>query len=40
MPAHDSGFKIVARAAGPRLPDLADYPVDEWSPVVSEVQTT
>jgi hypothetical protein len=40
MPAYDSGFKIVARDAGRRVTDLADYPVDDWTPVVSEVQTT
>jgi hypothetical protein len=40
MPAYDSGFKIVARDAGCRLTDLADYPIDEWAQVVSEVQTT
>lgn len=39
MPAFDSGFKIAARASGRRLSDIAINPVDEWLPVVSEVQT-
>jgi hypothetical protein len=38
MPAFDSGFKIVARISGRRLAELARIPVDEWTPVVSEVQ--
>src|SRR5713226_8871091 len=40
MPAFDSGFKIVARTSGRQLADIARVPVDEWLPVVSEVQTT
>jgi hypothetical protein len=39
MPAFDSGFKIAARTSGRRLSDIAIRPVDEWLPVVSEVQT-
>jgi hypothetical protein len=39
MPAYDSGFKIVARTSGRQLADVAMSPVDEWLPVVSEVQT-
>jgi hypothetical protein len=39
MPAYDSGFKIVARVAGRRLADVARLSVDEWTPIVSEVQT-
>src|SRR5580692_11286854 len=39
MPAYDSGFKIAARTSGRRLADLAISAVDEWQPVVSEVQT-
>jgi hypothetical protein len=40
MPAFDSGFKIVARASGRQMADIALVPVDEWAPIVSEVQTT
>jgi len=39
MPAYDSGFKIAARTSGRQLADVAISPVDEWLPVVSEVQT-
>src|SRR5216684_4241991 len=39
MPAYDSGFKIAARTSGRQLADVAMSPVDEWLPVVSEVQT-
>jgi hypothetical protein len=39
MPAFDSGFKIAARTSGRQLADVAINPVDEWLPVVSEVQT-
>src|SRR5438105_3550214 len=40
MPVFDSGFKIVTRDAGRRLAEVAEFPVDAWSPIVSEVQTT
>jgi hypothetical protein len=40
MPAYDSGFKIVARVAGRRLADVARLSVDQWTPIVSEVQTS
>jgi hypothetical protein len=40
MPAYDSGYKIVTRDAGRQLTEVAGFPVDAWSPVVSEVQTT
>jgi hypothetical protein len=40
MPAFDVGFKIVARDAGRRLPEVAGLAVDHWWPLVSEVQTT
>jgi hypothetical protein len=40
MPAFDSGFKIVTREAGRRLTEVANFPVDAWTPLVSEVQTT
>jgi predicted transposase YdaD len=40
MPAFDSGFKIAARASGRRLADIAISRVDDWLPIVSEVQTT
>ncbi len=39
MPAYDSGFKIAACTSGRQLADVAMSPVDEWLPVVSEVQT-
>ncbi len=39
MPAFDSGFKIAARTSGRRMADIAINPVDEWQPIVSEVQT-
>ena len=39
MPAYDSGFKIATRTSGRQLADVAMSPVDEWLPVVSEVQT-
>jgi hypothetical protein len=39
MPAFDSGFKIAARTSGRRLADIAMSPVDEWLPVLTEVQT-
>src|SRR6266700_5292354 len=39
MPAYDSGLKIAARTSGRQLADIAMDPVDEWLPVVSEVQT-
>jgi hypothetical protein len=40
MPAYDSGFKIAARTSGRQLAGIGLSPVDEWRPVVSEVQTT
>jgi hypothetical protein len=39
MPAYDAGFKIVARAAGQQLAVLAGVSSDQWTPIVSEVQT-
>jgi hypothetical protein len=39
MPAYDTGFKIVARAAGRQLAVLAGVSCDQWTPIVSEVQT-
>jgi hypothetical protein len=39
MPAYDAGFKIVARAAGQQLAALAGIACDQWTPIVSEVQT-
>jgi hypothetical protein len=39
MPAHDVGFKIVARAAGQHLAALAGVASDQWTPIVSEMQT-
>src|SRR5262245_11687789 len=39
MPASDSGFKIAARASGQQLATLADIHSDQWTPIVSEVQT-
>src|SRR5580704_172243 len=39
MPAYDSGFKIAARTSGRQLAGIGLHPVDEWLPVVSEVQT-
>jgi hypothetical protein len=39
MPAYDTGFKIVARAAGQQLAVLAGVACDQWTPIVSEVQT-
>jgi hypothetical protein len=39
MPAYDTGFKIVARAAGQQLAVLAGVSCDQWTPLVSEVQT-
>jgi hypothetical protein len=39
MPAYDTGFKIVARTAGRQLAALAGVSCDQWTPVVSEVQT-
>jgi hypothetical protein len=40
MPVFDSGFKIVTRNAARRLTEVAEFPVDALSPLVSEVQTT
>jgi predicted transposase YdaD len=39
MPAYDVGFKIVARTAGQQLAGLAGVSADQWTPIVSEVQT-
>src|SRR6516225_43242 len=39
MPAADSGFKIAARVSGQQLAALADVQTDQWTPIVSEVQT-
>jgi hypothetical protein len=39
MPASDSGFKIAARVSGRQLATLADVQCDQWTPIVSEVQT-
>jgi hypothetical protein len=39
MPALDSGFKIAARVSGRQLATLADVQCDQWTPIVSEVQT-
>jgi hypothetical protein len=39
MPAYDSGFKIAARTSGRQLAGIGLSAVDEWRPVVSEVQT-
>lgn len=40
MPTSDSGFKIVAHASGRQLAEVAGVVSDEWTPLVSEVQTT
>ena len=40
MPDYDAGFKIVARAAGPRLGQLAGLDCQEWEPLGGELQTT
>ncbi len=39
MPAFDSGFKMAAHTSGRRMADIAINPVDDWQPIVSEVQT-
>jgi hypothetical protein len=39
MPAFDSGFKIAARVSGQLMAHVAIRPLDEWRPIVSEVQT-
>jgi hypothetical protein len=39
MPLADSGFKIAARASGRHLATLAGVRSDQWTPLVSEVQT-
>ena len=40
MPAFDAGFKIITRISGRQLAGLALAPVDDWAPLVTEVQTT
>jgi hypothetical protein len=40
MPDYDAGFKIVARAAGPALGELAGLHCDEWEPIGGEVHAT
>src|SRR5215831_6580820 len=39
MPDMDSGFKIVARAAGPELPRISGIRCDKYEPIGGEVQT-
>jgi hypothetical protein len=39
MPVLDSGFKIVTRVSGRQLALVAIPPMDDWAPIVSEVQT-
>jgi hypothetical protein len=39
MPASDSGFKIAARVSGQQLATFAGVVSDQWTPIVSEVQT-
>ena len=40
MPDYDAGFKIVARAAGPRRPQMAGIVCDKYEPIGGEVQAT
>ncbi len=40
MPDYDVGFKIVARAAGPRLPRVGGVVCDRYEPIGGEVQAT
>jgi hypothetical protein len=40
MPVYDSGFKIVARASGRELAEVAGLACSHWRPIVSEVQVT
>jgi hypothetical protein len=40
MPAYDAGFKIVARASGRELAAVGGVACEQWTPIVSEVQTT
>jgi hypothetical protein len=39
MPKYDTGFKIIAKAAGRRLAQIRGYTCQRWTPVVSEIQT-
>lgn len=40
MPDYDAGFKIVARAAGRQLAELAGVHCEQWEPIGGEVQAT
>jgi len=40
MPDYDAGFKIVARAAGRELAELAGVHCEQWEPIGGEVQAT
>ena len=40
MPDYDAGFKIVARAAGPALGELAGLHCQSWEPIGGELQAT